>query len=125
MLSWPKSPLVEILWFTAGLSLLMLPAAFAVQRWPFLAVPYAVLTALIMPVMTLLWVAADMRSRGQAAPFELPFLLLLCWPISLAWYCVWTRGWNGLVLALGLFVLTYMPHLVTMILFAMWMVVSE
>jgi hypothetical protein len=124
-LSWPKSPLVEILWFTAGLSLLMFPAAFAVQRWPILALPYSVLVGVIMPVMTVLWAAADMRSRGQTPPFELPFLLLLCWPISLAWYCVWTRGWNGLILALGLFVLTYVPHLATMVLFAMWMVVSK
>jgi hypothetical protein len=41
----------------------MFPAAFAVRSWPILAIPYAMIFGMILPVMTVLWVAADMRSR--------------------------------------------------------------
>jgi hypothetical protein len=102
----------------------MFPAAFAVRSWPILAIPYAMIFGMILPVMTVLWVAADMRSRGKTPPFELPFLLLLCWPLSLAWYCVWTRGWPGLLLAIGLFLMTYLPHLAVFITFAVWLIVT-
>jgi hypothetical protein len=66
-----------------------------------------------LPIALVLWVTADMRAHGRTPPFDLPFLLLLVFPISLFWYCIWTRGWPGLLLAMGLFAVACLPAFVT------------
>ena len=111
---WLKSPLAQI----TGLSLVM--AVFQ----PIVAtsginsvVPVPVLVGLFLsyalPVTVVLWIAADIVERGRTPCFDLPFLLLLAFPISLFWYCISTRGWRGLLLALGLLMLVCLPSLST------------
>jgi hypothetical protein len=106
---WPKSLLAQIVTFAVALAILLPLAAPGAARN---MAAYYVLGSIwgyALPVVLAHWVAADMRERGRTPPYELPFLLLLAWPISLFWYCTWTRGGGGLLLALGLTLLSYLP----------------
>ncbi len=104
-LPWFRSPLVQITGLALAMTVLLPVAAIGAMDshllW-FLAV-YA------LPITLVLWIAADMKDHGRTPPFDMPFLLLLAFPISLFWYCISTRGWRGLALALGLLGLVYLP----------------
>jgi hypothetical protein len=62
---------------------------------------FDVVSAVSWEVLSILWVVADARGRRVVPCFEFGFLCLVFFPISLAWYCFWSRGWRGL-LTLGL-----------------------
>lgn len=124
-MSWPKSPLVEIVWFAAGMSLLLPAAMPALRLFPSLVLPFAMIVCYSVPGTICLWVAADMRSRGRTPPFELPFFILLAWPLSLMWYCIWTRGWSGMALAFGLIVLPYVSLFFAGIILSIWLLVAS
>ena len=51
--------------------------------------------------LTVFWIAADARRRRRVPCFDFGFLCIAFYPISLPWYCVWSRGWRGLLM-LGL-----------------------
>jgi len=123
---WLKSPLAQI----TGLSLVMTivrPVVAISGIDP--VVPAPVLVGLFLsyalPVTVVIWIAADMVERGQTPCFDLPFLLLLAFPISLFWYCIWSRGWRGLLLALGLLMLVYLPPTATDIVRFAWAIVTS
>ena len=123
---WLKSPLAQI----TGLSLVMavLQSVVAISGVnPVVPAPFlvGVFLSFALPVTVVLWIAADMVERGRTPCFDLPFLLLLAFPISLFWYCIWSRGWRGLLLALGLLMLVYLPSTVTDIARLAWAMVSR
>jgi hypothetical protein len=123
---WPKSPLAQIAGLSVGMAVLQPVAAIGAANRSF-PVPILLFTIVgyALPVTMAIWVAADLRSRGHTPCFELPFLLLLAWPLSLLWYCIWTRGWRGLLLWMGLVALTFLPAtLVDLARFA-WMIVAS
>jgi hypothetical protein len=45
----------------------------------------------------LFWCALDARIRGKPFQHGLGLPLLMTWPVSMAAYLVWTRGWRGLI----------------------------
>jgi hypothetical protein len=47
-----------------------------------------------------------MPCEDGAAPASYAF------PLSLLWYCLWSRGWRGLLLLLGLASLVFFPALI-------------
>jgi hypothetical protein len=122
---WLKSPLAQI----AGLSLAMavlMPLAVPGATRHFIA--YSTLGVMMMyavPIALAHWMAADLRARGRTPPFELPFLLMIVWPLSLFWYCIWTRGPQGLLLALGLFFLAYLPYIATSVFWLAWLLLTQ
>jgi hypothetical protein len=62
-----------------------------------------------VPVALLAWIAADAKERRRTPCFDFGLFLLGLWPLSLFWYCIATRGWRGLALAVGLFLLGSVP----------------
>ncbi len=113
-MSWLRSPLVQITGLALAMTVL-LPIAYVGAAnlpgpLPFLVLGFA---AYAVPITLVLWVPADMKDRGRTPPFDLPFLLLLVFPLSLFWYCIWTRGWQGMLLALGLYVVACLPAIAT------------
>jgi len=55
------------------------------------------LAAYFWAFLTVFWAVADARRRGRVPCFDFGFLCLACYPISVPWYCLWSRGWHGLL----------------------------
>lgn len=123
---WLRSPLAQI----TGLSLVMAVAQPVVAISgvnPVIPAPLLVglFLGYALPVTVVLWIAADMVERGRTPCFDLPFLLLMAFPVSLFWYCISTRGWRGLLLALGLLMLVYLPPIATDVMRFAWAIMSR
>ena len=64
-----------------------------------------------------LWMDLDTRQRRQIPCFEFSFLAAVTYPVSVLWYCVWSRGWRGLLIVLGLVGLMYfLPWMIAVVL---------
>jgi hypothetical protein len=59
-------------------------------------------------LMILLWMDVDARKLRRLPCYDFGWLATVCFPLSLLWYCIWSRGWRG-----GLLML--------LILLAMWL----
>jgi hypothetical protein len=107
---WPKSMLGEIV-LLALLTAVLGPVYFVVAAvrgqsplmLPWLLMQYAV------PVALIAWIAADAKERRRTPCFDFGLFLLALWPLSLFGYCIATRGWRGLALAVGLLLLCSVP----------------
>jgi hypothetical protein len=110
VMPWPKSMLGEIV-LLALVTAVLGPVYFVVAAmrgeaplalaWPLMR--YAV------PVALLAWIAADAKQRRRTPCFDFGLFLLVLWPFSLFWHCIATRGWRGLALAVGLYLLCGVP----------------
>jgi hypothetical protein len=118
---WWKSPLWQFALFVAALAVLQpvyLVAEFLRGRPPLMLAD--VLFRYAAPLVLLQWMVTDARQRRSTPCFDYGFFLLILWPISLFWYCCRTRGWRGLGLAVGLWLLTAVPALTTGIVTMIW-----
>ncbi len=62
-----------------------------------------------------IWIVADAHHRRRLPCYDLGFLCLLFFPVSLLWYCLWSRRWRGL-LTLGLILLLWLiPAMVALV----------
>jgi hypothetical protein len=61
-------------------------------------------------LMLLLWVDADARKRRQLPCYDFGLLAVVLFPVSVAWYCLWSRGWRGLLVLLALVSLWLLPY---------------
>ncbi|HEX5105004.1 MAG TPA: hypothetical protein VFV87_14390 [Pirellulaceae bacterium] len=118
---WLKSPLAQIAGLSVGMAVLQPLAAAGGAN----SLLFQFLAAYAMPITIALWVAADMKAGGHTPPLDLPFFVLLAFPLSLLWYCVWTRGGQGLLLALGLVFLSYLPYVTTAVVWVAWAVALQ
>jgi hypothetical protein len=57
------------------------------------------------------WVVRDAWRRRLVPCHEFGFLVAIFFPVSVAWYAFWTRGWRGVLTLAGLFGLTILPSL--------------
>jgi hypothetical protein len=46
-------------------------------------------------LLCVVWVMMDARRAHRTPCFDFPLLLTLFYPASIAWYCLWSRGWRG------------------------------
>lgn len=62
-------------------------------------------------LLLLMWIEADARHRHQTPCFDFGYLCALFLPLSVFWYCLWSRGWKGLGILTLLGVLWIAPSL--------------
>ncbi len=68
--------------------------------------------------LLVLWMDADARHRRQVPCFDFGLLVWQLFPLSVAWYCLWSRGWRGLLLIAGLVGLWLVPYVAVMLLWS-------
>jgi hypothetical protein len=61
-------------------------------------------------LMLLLWMDADARRLRRLPCYDFGLLAAVFFPLSLAWYCLWSRGWRGLLVLLALLALWLLPY---------------
>jgi hypothetical protein len=61
-------------------------------------------------LMLILWTDADARRLRRLPCFDFGFLVGVFFPVSVAWYCMWSRGWRGLFLIVVLLALWFAPY---------------
>ena len=59
------------------------------------------------------WMVADARQRGQVPCFDFGFLCYILFPLTLPWYCFWSRGWRGVLMLLLLVAIFLTPYVVS------------
>jgi hypothetical protein len=57
----------------------------------------------------LIWIDHDAVRRRRRPCFDFGLFLVATFPVSIAWYCFWSRGWRGTKLLLGLGGLLFLP----------------
>jgi len=122
---WLKSPLAQIAALSLAMAVLMPLAVPGAARHFIAYSTLGVIAVYAIPIALAHWMAADYRARGHTLPYELPFFLMLVWPLSLFWYCAWTRGPQGLLLAVGLFFLAYLPQFATSVVWLAWALITH
>jgi len=75
-------------------------------------------------LLLVLWIDADARRSHRLPCYDFGFLAGVTFPASLVWYCVWSRGWRGLLVLLGLIGLVYGPWLVAAVLWGILSVLA-
>jgi hypothetical protein len=86
----------------------LIRCAYAVERSPLS--PHAESLAVICwgwPVM--IWMDYDALRRRRRPCFDFGLFLVVTFPVSMVWYCFWSRGWRGIKLLLGLGGLLLLP----------------
>jgi hypothetical protein len=70
----------------------------ALMLWTAAPGPFALFAAVGMAAAVLFWCALDARVHEKPFPHGIAMALAFTWPVGIAAYLVWTRGWRGLVL---------------------------
>jgi hypothetical protein len=60
-------------------------------------------------VPVVIWMNHDAFRRRSRPCFDFGLFLLYAFPLSMLWYCFWSRGWRGTLLLLGLGSLLIFP----------------
>ena len=69
-------------------------------------------------VLVAWWVYSDRRARGIGMPYEFEAFVVFLWPIVLPYYLYRTRGWTGLLLGGGFWLLFLAPTVVSVLIYA-------
>src|ERR1700749_1882116 len=78
-----------------------LRCAYAIARLP-ISSPAEYVLGCCWGYPMMIWMNHD-AVRGRRRPcFDFGLFILYAFPVSLLWYCVWSRGWRGMLLLLGL-----------------------
>lgn len=68
----------------------------------------------------LVWMDADAQRKSGRPCYDFGFLCALVFPLSLLWYCIWSRGWKwGLLTLSGLAGLWLAPWIAAAIYWAL------
>ena len=62
-------------------------------------------------IFALLWITDDAHRRRCTPCFDFGFLMWYLFPLTLLGYLVWTRGWWGLIVFVGVLAVIYVPWL--------------
>ena len=63
------------------------------------------------------WIHSDRRARGLGMPFEFDAFVVFLWPIAVPYYLYRTRGWFGLLLGGGIWMLYLVPTAVSWVMY--------
>jgi hypothetical protein len=61
-------------------------------------------------VLVVFWVVIDARKGHRIPCFDFGLFCYLFLPITLPWYCFWSRGWRGTFLILAIYGLGVLPY---------------
>lgn len=112
MLVHPLSPLVALSCATTVVLCVLVAVGRSASPWVDVALDYG------WPLMLLVWMTADARRIRRTPCYDFGFLAALCFPLSLPWYCVWSRGWRGVLLLFLLLALWVAPHVLAALFWA-------
>ena len=70
-----------------------------------------------------LWMDLDARRHRWLPCFEFSFLAAVTYPVSLLWYCLWSRSWRGLLILFGLVGLVYILPWMTAV--VLWIALED
>jgi len=74
--------------------------------------PASTLVSMFAPSLSLIfWIAADARHRRRTPCFDFGLFMFLSFPVSLFWYGFWSRGGVGLIFAVALTCLLWVPSI--------------
>lgn len=62
-------------------------------------------------ILLVLWITGDARRSRRTPCYDLGFFCALFFPVSLVWYCIWSRGWRGLLMLMALTAIFLTPYL--------------
>src|SRR5438094_970281 len=65
--------------------------------------------------MLVFWMDADARRFRRLPCYDFGLLAAVSFPLSLFWYCLWSRGWRGVRMLLLLFGLWLAPYIIAVI----------
>jgi hypothetical protein len=109
----PLTPLIGL--SLAATALLCAYVLFAVTPSP-LVEP---LTTRGWALLAVFWMDADARRRRSLPCYDFGLLAAVAFPLSLLWYCLWSRRVKGVALLLVLLALLYGPWVIAAWLWAM------
>jgi hypothetical protein len=110
-------PLAPLVLYSAVLTACW-SAYFAYSARP--AMAFEFLAGYFFCLLSLFWIVADARARRLVPCFDFGFLCLVYYPLSLPWYCVWSRGWRGVLTLMLLAGLWGVPIFVGALLSTLW-----
>jgi hypothetical protein len=76
---------------------------------------FDVVTSLCWAFLLVYWMVADARRRLHVPCFDFGFLCYVLLPLSIPWYCFWSRGWRGALIFLVLLAIFLAPNILAMI----------
>ncbi len=59
--------------------------------------------------LLMLWVVADAKHRHRVPCYDFGFFVFYFFPVTIVWYCLWSRGWRGMLMLLFFVVLWFVP----------------
>jgi hypothetical protein len=65
------------------------------------------------------WVILDARKGHRIPCFDFGLYCYLLLPVTLPWYCFWSRGWRGIILLIALFGTVIAPYFVESVVWGM------
>jgi hypothetical protein len=102
-------PLAPLLLFSVLASALFATYVFA-GRAPSLT--FEAVVQLGWGLLLAFWVVVDARAGHRIPCFDFGLFCYLLLPITLPWYCFWSRGWRGFLLLAALYGLGIAPYIV-------------
>jgi hypothetical protein len=63
-------------------------------------------------LLLVFWVVVDARQGHRIPCFDFGLFCYLFLPVTLPWYCFWSRGWRGIYLILVIYGLGLFPYIV-------------
>ena len=117
-----RNPIVYLAAFSAAVAVLLGVAVAAGQSS---LTGAGALLEMGWPLMLVFWADADARYRHCTPCFDFGFLVAIFFPVSLLWYCVWSRGWGrGVVMMLALVGLWLLPRVLAVLVWDLFRMVA-
>jgi len=101
-----RSPIAALI--VMALIATALRCAYAFARLP-ISSPAEYVLGLCWGVPVVIWMNYDAVRRRCRPCFDFGLFLIYAFPLSVLWYCFWSRGWRGTLLLLGLGSLLIVP----------------
>jgi hypothetical protein len=105
----PLAPLVIFAIVVSALFAAYFAAGYAPSR------TFEAVVQLSWAILLAYWVFVDARAGHRIPCFDFGLFCYLLLPITLPWYCFWSRGWRGGMLLLFLYGLGIAPYVVASI----------